>query len=148
MAIEKSRARLAAEGLDGIFELGDLTSLRWPEATFDCVVDVAALQHNREAAAATIIGEIHRVLRPGGRHFSLTAKDGCWGDGSGTKVDATTRQDVTEGPYVGTGQVRFATRASLERLYAPFREVEINSSSRSVAKESRVISNWVVTAAK
>jgi SAM-dependent methyltransferase len=145
-AIEKSRARFASEGLVGVFEVGDLRSLPWPAASFDCVVDVAALQHNDEAAAAVIAGEVHRVLKPSGRHFSLTAKAGCWGDGTGDHVDATARRNVTEGPYVGTGIIRFATRDSLARLYASFRELVIDYSIRSVVNGAREVANWVVAA--
>ena len=96
---------------------GAANALPWAAATFDCVIDIACLQHNSEEAAAAMVGEIHRVLKPGGRHFSLTTRAGCWGDGTGVRVDATSFRDVTEGPFSGMGVVRFATQDSLRRLY-------------------------------
>jgi SAM-dependent methyltransferase len=60
-AIGKSRRRFEDEGLSGEFVTGTLDALPWPDATFDCVVDVACLQHNCEAAAASGIAEILRV---------------------------------------------------------------------------------------
>jgi hypothetical protein len=73
------------------------------------VVDIACLQHNSEQAAAVIVSEIHRVLKPGGRQFSLASRAGCWGDGTGVRVDATSFRDVTEGrfpPWVWCGLPR------------------------------------------
>lgn len=144
-AVERARARFAREGLDGAFEVGDFAKLPWPSGTFDCVIDVAALQCNDESSTAIILGEVHRVLKAGGRHFSLTAKGGSWGDGTGQRVDATTRREPTAGPYVGMGAIRFASAESLRDLYAAYGELEINYSVRSVADGAHEIGHWVVT---
>jgi SAM-dependent methyltransferase len=147
-AIAKARARFAGEGLHGRLLEGDLVSLPFPAGSFDCVVDVAALQHNDERSAASIVGEVRRVLKPGGRHFSLTASDRCWGARSGAPIDPTTRSGVSEGPFTKMGAVRFATRDSLRRLYAAFNELEINHSIRSVADGAHEIAHFVVTCAR
>jgi len=144
-AISRAQARFAREGLAGDFVVGELETLPWPDGGFDCVIDIAALQHNNESSAAAIVAEVHRVLKPGGRHFSLTASDRSWGVGTGERIDATTRLDVTEGPYANMGPTRFATRESMNALYANFREVELNYSIRSVEHGTREIANWMVT---
>lgn len=147
-AIELAERRFREEGLAGQFVAGSAEAMPWGEAAFDCVVDIACLQHNSEQEAAAIAREIHRVLKPGGRHFSLATRAGCWGDGTGTRVDTTSWRGVTEGPFSAMGVVRFATRDSLQRLYAGFRELEFEYSIRSVQNEQREIANWIVTCRK
>jgi SAM-dependent methyltransferase len=147
-AIEKAKIRFAEERLAGEFKVGDIANLPWAEAEFDCVIDVACLQHNSEADTAAILKDVYRVLKPGGRHFSLTARAGCWGDGSGPRVDATSFRDLTEGPFAAMGVIRFATADSLAQLYKNYRELNIEHSVRSMRNREVEISNWIVTCAK
>jgi SAM-dependent methyltransferase len=147
-AIEKAHVRFNAENLAGEFKVGDLAKLPWPDAMFDAVIDVACLQHNSEKDAETILGEVHRVLKACGRHFSLTAKHGCWGDGSGPRVDSTSYKDLTDGPFANMGVIRFATEDSLKRHYRNFRELHLETSARSMQGRTVQISNWIVTCAK
>lgn len=147
-AIDKARKRFAAEGLQGEFVVGELSKLPWPDETFDCVVDVACLQHNSEESAKGIIREILRVLKHGGKLFSLTCKQGCWGDGSGIRIDETSIKDVQEGPFANMGITRFATKESLEALYSDFRNISLEYSIRSMNGGRKEISNWIVICEK
>ena len=147
-AIEKSRQRFAEEGLRGEFRQGDIASLPWRDAVFDVVLDFACLSCNTENETAAIIAEIHRVLKPGGRHFSITPKAGCWGDDPGERLDATTLVLATQGPFRAMGKIRFATRESLERLYATFCELRLGYSIRSAESTDKEVSHWVVACRK
>ena len=144
-AIAKARERLASEGLAGDFHVGEIDRLPWSDGVFDVVIDNACLTCNSEVDAAAMVNEIHRVLKAGGRHFSITPTAGCWGDGTGERVDATTRRDVTEGPFAGLGNTRFATIESLRRLYAGFGELQVEYTKRSEQAQQREVSHWVVT---
>src|SRR5271157_77818 len=147
-AIDKARQRFLHNGLEGEFVCGPINTLPWKNGTFDCVVDVACLQHNCEADTWKIIGEVYRVMKTGGKHFSLTSKAKCWGDGTGLRVDETSWREVTEGPFSGMGIVRFATRESLVRLYEEFRELNFEYSIRSADSCRYEIANWIVTCMK
>jgi len=147
-AVEKARARLAADGLSGEFVCGDCAALPWVEATFDAVLDVGCLACATETEAAAMVTEVHRVLKPAGLHFSLTAKAGCWGDGPGERLDATTLARVTEGPFAGMGKIRFATESSLRSLYGGFRDLRLEHSMDSAEHASRSITHWIVTCRK
>jgi hypothetical protein len=103
---------------------------------------------NSEEETRVILGEVHRVLKTGGRHFSITAKSGCWGDTAGDRIDGTTLRNVTEGPFMNLGHSRFATRESLVELYAGFRDVALEYTVRSAENGSREISHWIVTCRK
>lgn len=147
-AIERSQRRFADEGLVGEFAVGPVESLPWDASTFDCVVDIACLQHNAIAPATRMVAEIHRVLKPGGRHFSLTTHPGCWGDGKGERVDECSYRDLVEGPFAKMGVVRFSNAEQLRRLYAAFDELELEHSIRSMNGERHEIANWIVTCRK
>jgi ubiquinone/menaquinone biosynthesis C-methylase UbiE len=147
-AIAKTKQRFAREGLQGEFVSGYFHQLPWAEETFDCVIDVASLQQNQEKETQQALKEVYRVMKTGGRHFSLVSKNGCWGDGTGIRIDSTSFQEVTEGPYGGMGVTRFATKESLEKLYADFKDLQFEYSIRSVNNCAHEISNWIVTCRK
>lgn len=147
-AIEKSRSRFSAEGLRGEFLVGSVDRLPFPDESFDAVLDVVCLACSTERETRAILDEVSRVLKPGGRHFSLTPRSGCWGDGAGERLDPTTLREVGEGPFAGYGQTRFATRESLVALYAGFRDLALEYTVRSVENGAREIAHWVVTCRK
>jgi len=147
-AIEKSRARFAAEGLKGEFVQGEISRLPWADASFDAVLDVVCLACNTEAETERVIAEIHRVLKPGGLHFSLTPRAGCWGDGDGERLDATTLAEVQEGPFQGLGKTRFATEASVRRMYQRFSELSLEYIATSAENASREVTHWILTCRK
>jgi ubiquinone/menaquinone biosynthesis C-methylase UbiE len=144
-AIEKAKKRFFEENLHGEFTLGFFDKLPWNDATFDAVIDVASLQCNPEKETKQILEEVIRVLKPNGNHFSLTAKAGCWGDGTGSKIDGTTYEAVTEGPFAHMGIMRFATRESLIELYKHFKNLNLEYSIRTLNNCKNEISDWIVT---
>ena len=147
-AIEKARMRFAAEGLAGDFRVGGIDALPWQDGSFDLVIDSVCLAYSAERETARAVAEIGRVLKPGGRHFSMTPKAGCWGDAAGERIDATTLREVADGPFAGFGSTRFATLQSLETLYAGFRDLEIEYSIRSALSREKEVSHWIVTCRK
>ena len=147
-AIDKARARFAAEGLRGEFVLGPVDRLPFPDESFDAVIDVVCLACNAEEGTRAILREVRRVLKTGGRHFSLTPKDGCWGDGAGERIDATTLREVRAGPFSGLGPTRFATRESILDLYSGFRDLALEHMSRSADNGEHEVTHWIVTCRK
>ncbi len=64
------RENLSKAGLDSELRRGDVYErLPYPDGFFDAVVSVQTLQHNTEDKIISAIGEIKRVLRPGGLVF-------------------------------------------------------------------------------
>ncbi|HNV72633.1 MAG TPA: class I SAM-dependent methyltransferase, partial [Candidatus Ozemobacteraceae bacterium] len=85
-ALQQARERLAQERLTGTWVRGDLLHLPFPEASFDGVIDIAAVQQNRPAAIRSIIAGVSRILKPGGRFFSMMLAHGSWGDDLGRQI--------------------------------------------------------------
>ncbi len=64
-AIAAARSHAAAEGLAIRYEVGSGEDMPFADAAFDAVVCVDVLEHVADLDA--VLGEVHRVLRPGGR---------------------------------------------------------------------------------
>jgi ubiquinone/menaquinone biosynthesis C-methylase UbiE len=64
-AVSLARRRFELEGLRGEFRVADAEALEFADESFDVVYSHGVLHHTPDIAAA--VGEIHRVLRPGGR---------------------------------------------------------------------------------
>jgi ubiquinone/menaquinone biosynthesis C-methylase UbiE len=64
-AIGVAREFAKARGVHVDFRVGNAEALEFPDATFDVVYSFGVLHHTPDIEQA--IGEVHRVLRPGGR---------------------------------------------------------------------------------
>ncbi|HVF50088.1 MAG TPA: class I SAM-dependent methyltransferase [Pyrinomonadaceae bacterium] len=64
-AVELARRRFELEGLRGEFRVADAEALEFADESFDLVYSHGVLHHTPDIGAA--VGEVHRVLRPGGR---------------------------------------------------------------------------------
>jgi ubiquinone/menaquinone biosynthesis C-methylase UbiE len=64
-SIEIARQRFDLYGQSGTFAIGDAESLAFPDESFDVVYSFGVLHHTPDTERA--IGEVHRVLRRGGR---------------------------------------------------------------------------------
>jgi ubiquinone/menaquinone biosynthesis C-methylase UbiE len=68
VALEKAERFGRGLGLrDVTYEQADLTSLHWPDASFDAVISCETLEHLPEPRLG--LREIHRVLKPGGHAY-------------------------------------------------------------------------------
>lgn len=148
IAINRAKNKFREEKLSGKFTICDFESLPFENNLFDAVIDVAALMCNTESATKKIIKEIFRVLKKDGLHFSHTPKNGCWGEGTGERIDETTYSNITEGPFANMGIVRFTTIENIKDLYNDFSNLEINYISYTRNNMKEIISHWIINCTK
>lgn len=130
-AVERAADLLSIEGLDDLAfvtqqSILDLTEIDPP---FDCLVDVACLQHVRFDKAKAVLQRARGWLKPDGRIFSLMAAS----DGDSELVS-------------GAGYYRMAFRHEVEALFAGY-AVEIGHEVIDRPDGPRV-ANWIVHARK
>jgi demethylmenaquinone methyltransferase/2-methoxy-6-polyprenyl-1,4-benzoquinol methylase len=70
VAAQKTRPLLHSVPASAVYLLGDAVALPFPSDTFDCLTNGFAMR-NMLPAADTVLGEMWRVLRPGGRVIIL-----------------------------------------------------------------------------
>jgi SAM-dependent methyltransferase len=129
-------------------EVGDLTQrLDWPDASMDAVVDSDAVTCNGHEEARRAYGELHRIAKPGGKLYVRTPARGTWGEGTG-EAGGRGQWRCTEGPFAGTGFVRFATEADLRELLSGWRIELLEEVSRTMGNRAHVVREWVVQAVK
>lgn len=138
-AIKIAKKRFKEDGLKGNFVIGTVDLLPWPNNTFDAVIDIGCLTCNSEKETKKIIKEIHRVLKPGGKHFSLTPGNGSWGQKTGVKIDKTTVTDIKIGPFAGVGTVRFVSKDNLKKLYSDFKNIEIEYTMHTLHNDQKKV---------
>lgn len=137
-AVAYARQRLADDGLRADLRVGDFTVLPFEDASFDLAIDRGALVCTGRRAARMAIGEIRRVLRPGGRFLFnpySTAHSSYRSDQVGPDGLITA---VTEGNLIGVGQLCFYDRADVEAV--------LNSGWRLISREHVLIQDELAVA--
>lgn len=148
VGVERSKARLAAEGLRADVRQGMFDEIPWADATFDGVIDVRAIQCNPFGLAQRIVKEVHRVLKPGGWFYSSMLTDRTYGYGLGKRVEPGGFTDVPNGPCAGIGFSLMLGRSQVDELYGGFADVRVELSSLTFDGMRCLIEAWNVEAQK
>jgi SAM-dependent methyltransferase len=148
IAIERAGDRLRAEGLAADLRVGDMAMLPFADASFDAVIDVGSVQHNRVSDQRRIVSEALRVLTPAGRFFGIMLASGSWGEGSGREVDPGTFDEMTAGPAVGCGITHYFTEKDLAELFGGFASVSYERRERTLFERKETLAHWLVTASR
>ncbi len=117
-AVINARKWFADEKLAGDLRQGNFRELPFADEQFDLVIDRDSLCCVGVEDLRRAIGEIYRVLRPGGKFFYNTYADShsslrsgeCGADGLIMNIDA--------GRLVGCGQLHFVSRTELNTQFA------------------------------
>jgi len=126
--------------------VGDICEpLPYADASFDAVLDSVAVACNSFDEARGVYAEMHRVTRPGGLLYVRTPATGCWGDGTG-EPHGHGAWRCTEGPFAGTGIVRFTSETELPLLLGPWQPVQLEQVIRTMHDRTRAVVEWVIVA--
>ena len=132
VALTETALWLAREGLQAGLALLEMTELPFPDGAFDAVLSVNVLHPANPAQARAAVGEVWRVLRPGGLFLAVLADAGDCRCLLERPVALSLHQPGCPHPAVG---------GHLEGLFAGFR---ILGTQRQPRKQTAV--NWRVWA--
>jgi hypothetical protein len=90
---------------------------------------------------------MHRVTRPGGWLYVRTPAAGTWGEATG-EAHGHNAWRCSEGPFAGTGIVRFASEADLADLLRTWKVMQVEQVTRTMENRSKVHTEWVIIAQK
>ncbi len=127
-ALEKARNRLNREGLSYTTAQCGLTALPFENGSFDVVIDIVSSCHNSMPDMHQIFGEVARVLKPGGKLFSMFPTPRC-----------------NRRRFHGLGIATFLERPEIDNMLGrSFQDIQILRSSYELTSDC-LIDNWVVT---
>jgi SAM-dependent methyltransferase len=152
-AIEQARHRLSTEGLPSHEErvdlrIGNFVRLPWRDAEFDAAIDIAALYANTRSDIALAIGEVFRILKPGGMFFGKMFGPDTTGSDSGVLIEPGTRQLPDRGPCAGNEIAHFFEHKELLELFRAFRKVDVDQIALTERNGEIRIFYWLVSATK
>ena len=132
-AIEIAERRFHEEQLEGVFSVGDFIRLDFEDNVFDCLVDINAVQQNMVENIRIILAEACRVLKPGGKIFSIMMSDGC------SFADDTN-------PMANKGTTSYTSIETVKDVFSMFRDLNIERSD--FTDRGNLISNHIISAEK
>jgi ubiquinone/menaquinone biosynthesis C-methylase UbiE len=132
-AIALLKERFKKEKLKGDFRVGDFIQLGFNDNFFDAVVDISSIQHNRPDKQTIIFDEIFRVLKPGGKLFSIMLNK------RSTFGENTTHR-------FGDVFIHFFDESEIRTLLSRFQHVQIERSERT--DQGIVVSHFITSAEK
>lgn len=147
-ALRQAHHRLEGESLAGAFVRADFTALPFRSGSFDGAYDISSVQQNPVADIRRILGEVHRILKPGAPYFAMMLATGSWGENLGRQIEPGTWRDISEGPYHGEGNTHFATETEVRQWFAGFSALSLEMSARTSDERLHEVRHWVITATR
>lgn len=106
-AVRKVRDRFKKEGLSADLRVRDALEMDYSSEFFDCVIDCATIYSNRISHIIKMYEEIYRMLKSGGKLFSIAFSKNTTGYGTGKEIEKDTFVDITCGSLQGRGTAHF-----------------------------------------
>ncbi len=116
-AVTFANQRFQAEGLTGDIRAGDFQDLPWDDGSFDMVLDRQSILCNTRVVIENAFDEIVRVLRPGGRFFSMMYSDRHPERINGMALGDNSYDNFERGYFKDCGIVHFSPREEIDMLY-------------------------------
>lgn len=115
-AVELTKKRLNADGLNADLRVRDALQLDYEEEMFDCVIDSAVVYANKYKDIVRMYEVIFQLLKRGGKMFSISFTIETTGFGTGTQLEEHTFCDITEGSLSGRATAHFFDREELVEI--------------------------------
>ena len=147
-AVNKVEARLKEEKLQADLRVRDALELDYEDDFFDCVIDNATVYANRKENILKMYQQIYRMLKKGGKLFSVSFTTGTMGFGTGTKLEKNTFCDIIEGGLAGRGISHFYDENELINLLKETGFQNIVADTLRFTDRGNVVEQFLVQAEK
>jgi ubiquinone/menaquinone biosynthesis C-methylase UbiE len=127
-ALRKMKKWLASEGMEVPAYCADICKLPFPDKHFDAVVDIVSMAHNTNYA--DVLKEAARVLKVGGRMFSMIPASNTW-----------------KGAFDDRGEVVFLNWYDVQAAFKDDFQIKIGwVETADSGLEGRIIRFWIIDA--
>ena len=136
--LARMKAMAADEGLRVSAAVGDLRSLPFRDASFDCILAYRSIYHCDYSGLVASVGEARRVLSSGGELFAnfLSKESPYYGTGEGATSDPRVRMKLEEGGAVLPHC--YLDEAELRALLSPFGIEEFRHGTERVERSASI----------
>jgi SAM-dependent methyltransferase len=126
----------------------DMGALPFPENHFDVAISYGVYNYADAVGMLRAVGELHRVLRPGGLAFVMLRTTDDYRVGKGPQLEPNTyRIEVSDTNELGTVQ-HFLSEGDVPRVFATFSELHFEKSETTFNDRRRLDSDWLITVKK
>ncbi len=144
-AVNKTQEWADLEGLALTYKIGDALNLPFDNESFDAILSYHVVNHTDTAGMKRIIGEIYRVLRPGGEcYLTLGSKDAWgWKETDWPMVDENTKLRQEDGPENNVPHF-YADYDLIQDLFRDFEIIDLHQVQEFIKKRSdgKVCESW------
>lgn len=148
-AIEQAAQRLRSEDLaTADLRQGNFADLPWDDGSFDVVIDIEAVSTNLSDVIDATLGEIHRVLKPGGVFFAKLFGTETTGFASGNQIEPGTVRSPVDGPCGGQDLAHFFSEQELRQRLGGFASLSLDWVKRSDQAGRWIVFEWLAAATK
>lgn len=116
-AVSFAEQRFLEDHLEGNFCVGDFSILPWAHSHFDLVIDRQSVLCNTKMVISKVFNEVKRVLRPGGRFFSMIYSQNHPEIVNGEHMGDNSYCNFQKGYFVDCGIVHFCDYQEVVELY-------------------------------
>ncbi len=147
-AIEQTNELLKSQNLTCRSQVGDFVRLDYANETFDFVVDMDAVQHNRWTDIKLIHSEIYRVLKPGGYIFGMSLNQETTGWETSQQLEPGTFKKFIKGFIQIDVTVHLFSKEELQEILKPYENVTIDRVLLTKDNGKESISHFIFRAQK
>ncbi|MFC1745703.1 class I SAM-dependent methyltransferase, partial [Candidatus Riflebacteria bacterium] len=147
-AIQKGKERLKKEDLEAELTVGDAIKINYPDAFFDCVVEMECLMGNGWEESKIIVKEIHRVLKNGGLFYSQTFSDKTYIGKKQEAVAKNTYREINDGHLGRKRLLRLTPEEDISELYSDFATLEYDRYLLTCENRKYISEEWIITCTK
>lgn len=115
-AVRKVEEKLRKEKLQADVRVRDALELDYEENFFDCVIDNATIYANQKNNILEMYQQVYRLLKKGGKLFSVSFTTETTGYGTGTEIEKNTFCGITERSLEGRRMTHFYTEEELRNI--------------------------------
>jgi len=129
-----------------ILSVAESGKLPFADATFDLVVAYGVLYYNDRAGYGRSVGEVRRVLRPGGWLLAVTRSTTDSRFGQGRAVDTSSFQLDTDATNEIGMTICFLDEPSVQEMFGEFSQVLVERQEFTSNGQSLLNADWVIEA--
>lgn len=127
----------------------DFAHTSFPDSHFDAVIDRQSLDQNMAPLLPSLVAEIHRILKPGGKYLGINFSDRHPALAYGRALGNGDYAEFTRGPFKDIGARHFFSQSELLALFRDFTIVDLMTlSSHSLMHEGQGSEEFVLVAHK